>query len=446
MQQKAKLMIAIIGAGITGLTLADLLLQQGEDVRLYEGSDRVGGNIRSVQEAGCLLEVGPNSLRLNDFIYQFLESLDLSNDLIYAEPSAKHRYILREGHLQRLPTGPISLIFNRFLSFREKLRALRERRIPAGHQPGETVEAFFRRRFGGAVADYLVGPFISGIYAGDPSRLLVADAFPKLVAAEQEHGSVIRGMLRQRSKNQHKGIISLREGLEMIPRRLAKRLGDRLETSQKLAELRPESGRFRLLFASGHAQIADKVVLAVPAYHVADLVAGFAPAEAAAFRAVPYPPVALVHSLYRREDVQHRLDGFGALNNYLEARKTLGTIFSSSTFAGRSPEGTVLFTSFVGGARNPHLAQQPQASLLADVRSEMQTLFGTQAAPLWEKCTVFERAIPQYEASAAPAQPAAQNLQKDGLWMAGNWIGGISVVACIERAHELCEQLSNRPG
>lgn len=435
-------MIAIIGAGITGLTLAALLHERGVDVQLFEASDRIGGNLRSVREAGCLLEVGPNSLRLNDFLHSFLERIGLADDIVYAQAAAKHRYILRRGRYRRLPSGLLSLVFNQFLSYGEKFRALRERRLPVGNDPEETVDAFFRRRFGPAVADYLVGPFISGIYAGDTGRLIAAEAFPTVVKAEQEHGSVIRGMLRNRTKNVHKGIISLREGLEMIPLRLGDRLGDRVHTSQPLAALTPENGQVRLRFANGQEQVAEQVVLAVPAYVAATLVADWDSKAAQAFAAINYPPVALVHSLYRREDVAHRLDGFGALNNYLEGRKTLGTIFSSSTFAGRAPENTVLLTSFVGGSRNASAARQEEARILQDVREELADLLGAKSQPLFQKCTVYSKAIPQYELDAIPSRQAASKLEEQGVIMAGNWIGGISVVACIERAHELCEQLS----
>lgn len=439
-------MIAIAGAGITGLTLGWLLKEKGMDVVVYEASERVGGNIRSVREADCLLEVGPNSLRLNDFLYQYLDRLDLTNDMVMAQSLARHRYVLRDGAYRRLPSGPISLVFSRFFSFREKLRILRERKIVPGSDSSETIDAFFRRRFGDAVADYLVAPFISGIYAGDPTQLILAEAFPKVKQWEQEYGSVIRGAIRGGSKNEHKGIVSLRDGLQMLPQRLAERLGDSLHTNSLIQNIIPEEGGYALHFQDGQSVSAEQVILAIPARASARLMRDFAPEAADALEAIPYPPVALVHSLYRKEDVGHALDGFGGLNNHLENRFTLGTIFSSSTFADRSPSGTALLTTFVGGAHRPELPSLTDEEIMEGVHGELSELLGVRGKPLHQKCSLYPQAIPQYTQAAIPSRKYAAEWEQKGLIMAGNWIGGISVVACIERAHELCEQLTSSRG
>lgn len=439
-------MIAVVGGGITGLTLGWLLKEKGLDVVVYEASDRVGGNIRTVHEADCLLEVGPNSLRLNDFLYHYFERLDLVDDLVTAQTEARHRYVLRDGAYRRLPSGPISLLFSRFFSFREKMRIFRERKIAPGTDPFETIDAFFRRRFGDAVADYLAAPFISGIYAGDPTQLILSEAFPKVREWEQEYGSVIRGAMRGRTKNVHKGIVSLQNGLGMLPQRLAERLGDHLHTNSPIQNIRPDGHGYALQLGDGKLVSAEKVILAIPASASAKLMREFAPEATGSLEAVPYPPVALVHSLYRKEDVGHALDGFGGLNNHRENRFTLGTIFSSSTFAGRSPSGTALLTTFVGGAYRPELPSLSDQEIMEGVHEELIELLGVRGKPLFQKCSLYPQAIPQYTRDAIPSRKHAEKWAEKGLILAGNWIGGISVVACIERAHELCEQLTSGRG
>lgn len=438
-------MIAVVGGGITGLTLAWLLKEKGVPVQLYEASKRVGGNIKSVREAECLLEVGPNSLRLNDFLHAYFTRLQLADDLVQATPEARHRYVLRDGAYRRLPTGPISLLFNRFFRFSEKRRILRERNVPPGTDETESIDAFFRRRFGDAVADYAVAPFISGIYAGNPHSLAVRAAFPQMKKWEQEHGSVIRGAIRGRKRNRHKGVISLREGLEMLPRRLAERLGDRMHLEKPVTALTADGSGYTLHFA--HETVAaEKVVLTVPAQVTAKLLHDMDPAAAQALGSIYYPPVAMVHSLYRREDVGHPLDGFGGLNNHREGRKTLGTIFSSTTFAGRAPQDTALLTTFVGGAYRPENARRAPEAIQQMVHDELQDLLSVSGGPLFQKCTVWPQAIPQYENRIWPAWQAAERWATRGLYLSGNWIGGISVVACIEQAHHLCEQLTASHG
>ena len=185
-------MIAIVGAGITGLYLGKLLQDKGLDFRLYEAKENPGGNIATLREGPYLMETGPNSVRMNANFHHLTEDLGLGGDLRFTDAKAGKRFVLKNGKYRPIPSGPGSLLFGSFFKFREVLRILKERRIAPGQVENETVDAFFRRRFGDPIADYLVGPFISGIYAGDSRKLLIGEAFPKVLEWEHSHGSVLK--------------------------------------------------------------------------------------------------------------------------------------------------------------------------------------------------------------------------------------------------------------
>lgn len=437
-------MIAIVGAGITGLYLAKLLRDQGADVHLFEARDKVGGNIGSIRDGAYLFETGPNSIRMNEAFHHLLSDLKLLDEVVYTSPKAKKRYVLKDGTYRPIPMGPLSLLFGPFFRFREVRRILKERKLPPEEVPRETVDAFFRRRFGDPVTDYLVAPFISGIYAGDPQKLLVAKAFPRIVAWEKEFGSVLKGFFKGREKSKYKGIFSLREGLGQMTEAMGQQLGQHLHLNHSLQALRKTESGWELDFGTGKVS-AQQVVLAMPAQAIGELLAQIDPEGAEALTQVTCPPVTVVQSVYDRKAVGHALDGFGALHNHLEPSETLGTIFSSSIFPNRCPEDEVLLTTFVGGARFPERAQLSEEVLTDLVHKDLSHYLKISEPPKKVHLVRWPRAIPQYDPAILAAHATASRLSADKLWLAGNWTHGISVPSCLERAQELCEQLTASP-
>ncbi len=433
-------MIAIVGAGITGLYLGHLLQEKGIDFRLYEANDHVGGNIRTLERDGYVLETGPNSIRMNADFHGLLQDLNLLDEVMYTAPAAKKRYVLKNGAYRATPSGPISLLFGSFFSFKTVRRILKERRLSPEDIPGETIDAFFRRRFGDDVVDYLVAPFISGIYAGDPKALLVAKAFPQIKKWEREYGSVLKGFFKGRKKSEFKGVFSLRKGLGQMAEAMGQQLGDRLQLGAKLEGLEKENGKWHLELGAEKVA-AEKVVLALPAETLAGVLGSVDGEMSAALARVNYPPVSVVQSAYRRSDVPHPLDGFGALHNHLEDSGTLGTIFSSTIFPNRCPSDQILLTTFVGGARTPERAQLTDNGLKKLVKGDYRRFLRIEADPVMTHIVRWPRAIPQYDPDILDAHAGLPRLVEQKIWLAGNWTHGISVPSCLERAQELCEQL-----
>jgi len=433
-------MIAIVGGGITGLYLAHLLHKQGIDFHLYEAQDYFGGNIASHQVGPYQYETGPNSLRMNAHFHHLLQDLNLLDQVCYTDPKAKKRYVLRDGRYQPMPMSPPSLLFGKFFKFRDLRRLWGERKRPAEALPEETVDAFFRRRFGPLVADYLVGPFVSGIFAGDSKALRMGSAFPQVKAWEMEHGSVLKGF-RTRKKSEHKGIFSMQQGLGQLISAMADRVKPHLSAGHALRSLEKSGNEWKLEFDQGTIA-ADQVVLALPAYATAALLAEKHSEFSQHLMAVEYPSTSVVISAYKRSQVAHPLDGFGALNNQVEPVQTLGTIFSSSVFPGRCPEDEVLLTTFIGGSRHPEQARLEDESMLEAVLQDHQQFLGIEGKPVFTRIVRWEKAIPQYTAAAVPAQEMVGQMEAEGIFLGGNWTGGISVPACLEKAQLLCEQLT----
>ena len=444
--------VVVVGAGLSGLTAAFRLAQQGVRLRVVESAARPGGVIGSVRRDGALYEQGPNSgLDTTPLVNELLAAAGIAGERVDAEAAAAKRYILRGGQLSPLPTSPPAFFATRLFSWKAKLALLREPFVkPAAADAEETVAAFVRRRLGDEFLDYAIEPFVAGIYAGDPEKLSVPAAFPRLAALEQKYGSLIRGQIigareRKRSAEKAKNAavsFSFRGGMQALTDALARGLP--IDHGVRAAGLRREAdGTFVLECGRGAERFelrARSVVLAVPAYEAARIVACLAPEAATALEAIVYPPVATIASCYRRADVAHPLDGFGFLAPRKESPPILGCLFSSSMFAGRADSSTVLLTTFVGGVRSGALALKPEEELAADVSTALQGYLGARQ-PLWQVVTRWPQAIPQYTLGHLRRIAAVERAEAEapGLRLCANWRGGVSVADCIKSAHASVE-------
>jgi oxygen-dependent protoporphyrinogen oxidase len=443
--------VVVVGAGISGLTAAFHLVKAGLDVAVIEASDRVGGAIRTRREGPWICERGPNTvLESRPAVGRLIREAGLEDDRVVAGGGAKRRYLFKDGRLQPLPSGPAGFLTTPIFPLSAKLRLLREPwiRRPPGERE-ESISEFVRRRLGDSFLDYAVGPFVSGVYAGDPDRLSVRWAVSRIYALERDHGSLIRGALAKRKGPQPGGgMISMDRGLDTLPVRLAQVVGD-VRTGSPCQAVRSEKGVLRVATEGGEIEARD-VILAVPADALARLLDELTGARSRAFAEIPYSPVVVASYGFRREDVAHPLDGFGFLVPQKEARRSsmriLGSLFPSSLYHGRAPEGHVTITAFAGGRTDPGLVELADDALDALMLGDLDRALGLRGEPVFRDLARWPRAIPQYEVGHGRFVELARGIEKEipGLHLSGNFVGGVSVPDCIQNATELAEALLAR--
>lgn len=445
--------VAIVGAGITGLTAASELAAAGHAVTVFEAADRVGGAIHTVQRDGWLVEAGPNTALLRDAsLDPLLERAGLGPRLQIANAAAAKRFIVRHGRPIALPSGPLGALTTPIFNFRGKLRVLAEPFIRQNRDnPDETLAAFARRRVGQDFLDYAVNPFVGGVYACAPEELCVRHALPRLWRLEQNHGSLVRGTIallraKRKSGNRTKTrLVSFAGGLETLPHALAASLGDAVRLRTELVSIAKNTTGWRLTTRQeGAASTADfdAVLLTCGATTLAQLaVDGRRPL--AAFASLPWSAVTSLALGFRREEVAHALDGFGMLVPAKENRRILGALFSSTLFPGRAPGGHVLLTVFLGG-RQPEYADLPDAALDALVLDELRALLGVRGEPVFRHCTRVPQAIPKYTAAFGALAAAADAFEHEhpGLVVAGNCRTGISLADCMAAGRAAAQRLA----
>ncbi|MBI5385539.1 MAG: protoporphyrinogen oxidase [Verrucomicrobia bacterium] len=452
--------IAIIGAGITGLTAAFRLQQKGLPVTVYEASDRVGGVIRSLRLNGYLAEFGPNSiLETSPKIVSLVRDLGLEGRRIYSDPNAENRYLVRYRRPIAMPASPFKFFGTPLFSWRAKLALLREPFIPrkiSAHE--ESVAEFVVRRLGKEFLDYAINPLVAGIYAGDPARLSVKHGFPKLLALEEKYGSLIKGQIFGAKDRKKRGEVSKQEakklsfdeGLQVLPDTLGAALGNALQLRATVTLIeQTASGCALTVCRDGHEQRHDHaaVLFAVPTYQLPEIrFAAGQELNTALLKKIHYPPVASVVLGFRRADVAHPLDGFGMLIPAAEGFRILGTLFSSSLFPNRAPADHVTLTSYVGGVRAPDLALQRPPELVRMTVEDLRVLLGVTGEPTFQHVVLYPNAIPQYEVGYGRFKDlmSAIETKAPGLFFAGHYRDGISLGDSIVSGHDVAERMAAR--
>ncbi|SVA88097.1 uncharacterized protein METZ01_LOCUS140951 [marine metagenome] len=462
--------VVIVGAGVSGLATAHFLRNQGVDgVLLIEGEEQAGGTIQTRQLDGFLFEPGPNSMLDNSpAMKRLIGQLGLDDRVAVAADAAKKRYIVRDGRLQPLPMSPPSLIKSRLFSWGTKLRLAREPFVSAAPADAEeTLEQFVLRRLGREFLQYAIDPFVAGTFAGRPEDLCVRTAFRRLWDLEQHHGSLIRGamQLAKQRKAAAKAagnasgdegeiqagpsgkMLSFEGGLQTLIQSLATPCGENLRTSLAYLGVRRSDFGYRVtsMDVDGAHEIDARVMLlTLPAHTYPSLEFDDINMPLDEIGATPYPPVTAVFFGYHQRPTEEPLDGFGFLTPRLESRRILGTLWNSVGFPDRAPEGGLAMTTYVGGMRQPENTQWSDEEMVDVVFEELRDLMGIQLRPDVVAVHRWTRAIPQYVMGHRQLMEKvdAAEVEAPGLFIGGNFRGGISLGDCVTRSEELAEQIA----
>jgi oxygen-dependent protoporphyrinogen oxidase len=456
--------IVIIGAGISGLSVAYRLQQQAPEahITVLEQTERPGGTAWTLREDGFQLEIGPNGfLDSKPSTLQLCRDLGLGDRLVLgSEGAARNRFIHQGSELKRLPNGIGSLFTSNLLSWRGKARLMLEPwRRPGPVGADESITKFVRRRAGQEAADVFADALVTGIYAGDPQLLSLPACFPRASVLEREHGSLMRGFIKT-ARQRRRAAVARGEVYERPGKMWSLRGGLRVLIEAMNASLKKEplyginaralertgnSARAAWL-VQGEGQTcweADAVILTCPAPAQAALLAGLDPVLADEVAAIPYNRVAMIGLGYRRRDVPVSLNGFGYIAPQNTRRDVLGVQWCSSIFPERAPQGAVLLRAMCGGWHRADVVGWDDNRLLNAVRADLKQTLKITAAPIFARIIRWERAIPQYHVGhLARLQRIDERLRNlPGLFLGGNAYRGVALNDCTEQGELLAKRV-----
>lgn len=455
--------VLIIGGGITGLSIGAKLFPSDLSFAIVDKAPRMGGQIKTLSQKGYTFETGPNTGSISwPDVKELFEFLDNDDLLEIADSSAKARWIWKGNKFHNVPSGPLDGAATPLFSIKDKIGILREPFKKKGNNPDETVGELAERRLGKSMVDYAVAPFISGVYAGDPYKLVTRYAFPKLYHLEQNYGSFIRGSIgkmkekkSERDKKASKEVFSSKGGFGVLVKALCSKIAQKgdlfcgIET-EKIE--RNEKENYWLLSGkdrNGNKQTiySRRVVSTIPSYAIPEILPQLSDEEKSAMTNLEYAPMIELSVGYDHLPSEVKHNAFGGLVPPKENRKVLGILFPSATFKNRVPyKDSALFTIFMGGmSAGPRLLKCSDEEIIEQGVSELETMLHIPAGlkPSLIYISKHPKAIPQYTHHMNILYPILEQLENKmpGFIFAGGLRGGIGLANRIKQGSDIGQQL-----
>lgn len=447
--------IIIIGAGLTGLALGVFLKEKGLTFSIIEKNENTGGVIGTRDNNGFIYETGPNTGVLSTpELIRLFDILGDKAELETADKSASKRYIWKNGKWRAMPSGLFSAVGTPLFSLYDKFRILGEPFRKPGSNPDESVADLVRRRMGKSFLNYAVDPFISGVYAGNPEKLITRYALPKLYNLEQNYGSFIGGAMKKAKepktdleKRATREVFSVKGGLGNLIKGMIDYIGDDnifTSCSETLVDVAKDIYSCTFIKDGEKKKIsAGKVVTTTGSEDLNKLLPFVESPDIRSVTGLNHARIVLAAVGYNKwEGVP--LDAFGGLVPSKEERKVLGVLFPSAIFSGRAPEGGAQLSVFMGGYRNGGITGKSDDEIKDIVLEEMKNMMGTgNNMPDMLDIFRYEKAIPQYELSSGERFAAINKIQDQypGLFIAGNIRDGIGMADRVKQAGQLAESI-----
>ncbi len=441
--------VVVVGGGITGLAAAwalDRAARSGADVEpwLVEASARLGGAVATERAGGFVVEAGPDSFLIGKpWALDLCRALGLEDRIVHPQPP-RRVYVLHRRRLHPLPADGGGLVprrvgalaRSRLFSWPEKVRMALEPLVPPERDDADaSVGAFFRRRLGAAVVDRLVGPWLGGIYGGDPDRLSLQATVPQYREMVRRHRSLLRALRAAPTDGRQPALATLAGGLgELVDRLAADLQRTTVRTGCRAQALLPAGTGYRVCLDGGHEVSADAVVVAAPAPQAAALLEPAVPDVARRLRQISYAPAAVVSVGLGREQVAHPLSGHGYLVARGEGLRHTACTWSSAKWPQRAPPGYVLLRFYVGAGSY----SAADDDLVTTVLEEARPALGLAGPPVLARVHRWDQALPQYRVGhldlVAEIEQALR--RHPGMVVAGAAYRGVGLPDCIRQGME----------
>ncbi len=474
--------IVVVGAGITGLAAAYTLVHQKKEltntepaptVLVLEGSNSAGGVIETIEQEGCLLETGPDSiLTAKKAAVDLALELGLGKRIVKTNEKHRRAFIAHKGILHPIPEGFELIAPTRLLPFlgsgilsaRGKLRMLSELFIPAkahNENRDESLSSFIKRRFGKEALERIAQPMIGGIYTADPEVLSLRATMPRFLDLEDAHGSVIRGLVFQQKENRTKKLcltddksescdsskvqgarysafVSFDRGIGVLVDTLVCSLPkDIIRYDSRVEKIQRDKDVYRIFLSGGKEITCASVILALPAEKAGALAQEIAPIVAEKLSAIESVSSAVLNFIFKRADISHKLDGFGFVVPQTEKRSCIAASFATVKYTGRAPEDVAVIRVFMGGALAQEIMDKDDETLTQLALNDLRHYLGIAAPPIKTIVKRWPNSMPQYKVGHAAFVESLESDLKStmpGVYLAGSSYHGVGIPDCIQSA------------
>lgn len=453
--------IAIVGAGITGLTVAYYLQkaikeqQLPYEIKLLEASGQVGGKIRTEKRDGFIIERGPDSfLARKEPAVRLAKDLGLNDELIRNQTGQAYILIqdilhkMPKGFFMGLPTSLDSLLGASVLSEEGKKRAARELTIPQGKDVSDqSLGYFFRKRFGSELVENVIEPLISGIYSGDIDEMSLLATFPNFLELEQQYGSLIKGLDQTLGKRKSQPgktpgqFYAFKNGMDVFVQQLVKEIGeDVIFLNHKVNQITFVDGKYTI--HTKEKVEADAVVMTTPNYVLPHVFPDHNFFQT--FEETPFTSVANVALAFNASAVEQELDGTGFVVSRNSSFQITACTWTHKKWEHTAPKGKALLRAYVGKPSNQEIVDLTDKEITNIVLKDLKKTMHISEEPEFTVVTRWKEAMPQYTVNHKKRITKVREQMTDflpGVFIAGSSYEGVGIPDCIGQAEQAVESV-----
>ena len=462
--------IAIIGAGLAGLTAAYELRSTGsaragaEDdlkVDVYEATDRLGGKLHTVA-----FEAGPTDMGAEAFMARRQDAVDFFTELGLAgslvEPSGLRSLVWVDGETRGLPTGGVMGIPSTSETVAHLVSEDTAQRIDteadregfAWEVGGDVnVGALVRERYGDEVVDNIVSSLLGGVYSCTADDLGVRATIPQLaeeldrLAAADADGKVhlstavanLERSRREMPTGQGAVFKTFRDGYQEVYETLAEKSGADIYIDAFISAIELEGSKYRL--KGGEDTAYDHVILAVPAPTAALLLKEVAPEASGALKTVKLANSAVVGMRFATDEGLPQNSGV-LVSTGAEDVHAKAFTFSSRKWPHLAERGGALVRASFGRFGDNVAITATEDDLVDWALDDLKTITGFDGRAAGLEEIYVQRwlgGLPRFDENHLATVDKVRSLLLDEpkashISLTGAWAGGVGVPAVIADA------------
>ncbi|MDK9871173.1 MAG: protoporphyrinogen oxidase [Staphylococcus equorum] len=456
--------IAIIGAGITGLSSAYFIKKQRPDidVTIYEASNRAGGKIQTYRTEGYTIELGPESyLGRKQIMKDIAKEIGLENDLITNQTGQSFIYAKNKlfpipgGSILGVPTDIKPFLKTKLISPTGKLTAgldLFKKSIEMNHDI--SVGSFFRQRLGDEVLENLIEPLMGGIYGTNIDDLSLMSTFPEFKQREEQFGSLIKGMRYEKEQRQKQRQLypgapkgqfkQFRHGLSSFIEALTKyvlNLGVKIEFNTPIQDIIVAQKSYEIVTSETKTEY-DGVLVATPHQTFMQWFGNDPSFDY--FNTMNSTTVATVVLAFDEENIENTYDGTGFVIARTSKTSITACTWTSKKWPFTTPEGKVLIRAYVGKPDDTVVDDHTDEEIVNIVKKDLSQMMTFKGAPDFSIVNRLPKSMPQYHVGHIDRIKEVQTHIKTSyprLRITGASFEAVGLPDCIQQGKNAVEEL-----
>ena len=442
--------VVVVGAGITGLTVAYRLLksERNFEIVVLEGEKQTGGKLITSRFAGLLLDEGADAfLARAPWAKDLFDEIGISKEFV--SPSSRSASIWANGSLEPLPSPNVlgipldhdslpSKLLNSGDALKIKQGGKPSKAVPEGTDV--SIGSLVRDCVGDSVFELFVDPLLGGINAGVVDDMSCETMAPQLLEAARHEEGLIAALreTQQNSDSDSPVFYTHPNGMGHIVEKLTEQVSESIRKDSNVISINRTNQQWVLETNAG-SEIADAVVLATSAQNAAKLLTSVSPTTSSRLSDIEHASVSLVSFAFNNSDINIPKDQSG----FLVPRST-GMLMTACSFSGNKwahlNDGSQTLIRVSSGRiddqRHDTLSDEELVKHLID---DLAVTLGLDSQPLEFRVTRWPKALAQFKIGHLQRMEGTIDLLADeapGVFISGSYHFGVGIPASVRSGNE----------